>query len=39
MGRMGSLRMLHTLRQTLAREPDARGRGVHRLGTTSRSCR
>jgi diacylglycerol kinase family enzyme len=30
MGRMGPLRMLHTLRQTLAREPDARGRGVHR---------
>ena len=30
MGRMGALRMLHTLRQTLAREPDARGRGVHR---------
>ena len=27
---MGSLRMLHTLRQTLARDPDARGRGVHR---------
>jgi diacylglycerol kinase family enzyme len=30
MGRMGAVRMLHTLRQTLAREPDARGRGVHR---------
>jgi diacylglycerol kinase family enzyme len=30
MGRMGPLRMLHTLRQSLAREPDARGRGVHR---------
>jgi diacylglycerol kinase family enzyme len=30
MGRMGSLRMLRTLRQTLARDPDARGRGVHR---------
>ena len=30
MGRMGPLRMLHTIRQTLAREPDARGRGVHR---------
>jgi diacylglycerol kinase family enzyme len=30
MGRTGPLRMLHTLRQTLAREPDARGRGVHR---------
>ena len=27
---MGAVRMLHTLRQTLAREPDARGRGVHR---------
>src|SRR5215212_5936936 len=31
MGRMGPVRMLHTVRQTLAREPDARGRGVHRL--------
>jgi diacylglycerol kinase family enzyme len=30
LGRMGPLRMLHTLRQTLAREPNARGRGVHR---------
>jgi diacylglycerol kinase family enzyme len=30
MGRTGPVRMLHTLRQTLAREPDARGRGVHR---------
>ena len=30
LGRMGPVRMLHTLRQTLAREPDARGRGVHR---------
>jgi len=30
MGRMGSLRMLRTLRQTLAAEPNARGRGVHR---------
>jgi diacylglycerol kinase family enzyme len=30
MGRMGPLRMLHTLRKTLAREPDARGRGIHR---------
>jgi diacylglycerol kinase family enzyme len=30
MGRIGPLRMLHALRQTLAREPDARGRGVHR---------
>lgn len=30
MGRMGPLRMLHTLRQALAPEPDARGRGVHR---------
>ncbi|MGY1811929.1 diacylglycerol/lipid kinase family protein [Blastococcus sp. SYSU D00820] len=30
MGRMGPLRMLHTLRQVMAREPDARGRGVHR---------
>jgi diacylglycerol kinase family enzyme len=30
MGRMGPLRMLRTLRQTLARTPDARGRGVHR---------
>jgi diacylglycerol kinase family enzyme len=30
LSRMGPLRMLRTLRQTLAREPDARGRGVHR---------
>jgi diacylglycerol kinase family enzyme len=30
MGRRGPLRMLHTVRQTLLREPDARGRGVHR---------
>jgi diacylglycerol kinase family enzyme len=30
MGRMGSVRMLRTLRQTLARNADARGRGVHR---------
>src|SRR5687768_863078 len=30
MGRIGPVRMLHTLRQTLARVPDARGRGVHR---------
>jgi diacylglycerol kinase family enzyme len=30
MGRTGTVRMLHTLRQSLAREPDARGRGVHR---------
>ena len=30
LGRMGPARMLHTLRQTLAREPDPRGRGVHR---------
>ncbi|MGY1829985.1 diacylglycerol/lipid kinase family protein [Geodermatophilus sp. SYSU D01180] len=31
LGRMGVLRMLHTTRQVLARRPDARGRGVHRL--------
>jgi len=30
MGRMGPLRMLRTLRQTLASQPDAHGRGVHR---------
>ncbi len=30
LGRMGPVRMLHTLRQALAREPDPRGRGVHR---------
>ena len=30
MGAMGPLRMLRTLRQTLSRTPDARGRGVHR---------
>ena len=31
MGRIGVLRMLHHSRQVLARRPDARGRGVHRL--------
>jgi len=31
MGRMGPLRMLRTLRQTMARRPDARGAGVHRI--------
>ena len=30
LGRMGPVRMLHTLRQAFAREPDARGPGVHR---------
>jgi diacylglycerol kinase family enzyme len=30
LGRRGPVRMLNTLRQTLARVPDARGRGVHR---------
>ena len=30
MGRMGAVRMLHTLRQTLTHRPDAWGRGVHR---------
>jgi diacylglycerol kinase family enzyme len=30
MGRTGTVRMLQTLRQSLAREPAARGRGVHR---------
>jgi diacylglycerol kinase family enzyme len=30
LGRLGPLRMLNTLRQTLAAEPDARGRRVHR---------
>jgi diacylglycerol kinase family enzyme len=30
MGRMGAVRMLRTLRQAFTREPDARGRGVHR---------
>ena len=30
MGRVGVVRMLHHLRQTMAAEPDARGRGVHR---------
>jgi diacylglycerol kinase family enzyme len=30
MARMGSLRMLRTAVQTMARNPDARGRGVHR---------
>jgi diacylglycerol kinase family enzyme len=30
LGRMGPVRMLRTLSQTLARDPDARGRRVHR---------
>jgi diacylglycerol kinase family enzyme len=30
MGRLGVVRMLHHLRQTMADRPDARGRGVHR---------
>src|SRR3712207_8619995 len=30
MGRVGVVRMLHHVRQVLARRPDARGRGVHR---------
>jgi diacylglycerol kinase family enzyme len=30
MGRIGAVRMLRTLRQSLARVPDARGPGVHR---------
>jgi diacylglycerol kinase family enzyme len=30
MGRVGLVRMLHHLRQTMAARPDARGRGVHR---------
>jgi diacylglycerol kinase family enzyme len=30
MGRIGVVRMLHHLRQTMADRPDARGRGVHR---------
>jgi diacylglycerol kinase family enzyme len=30
MGRVGVLRMLHHVRQTMAARPDARGRGVHR---------
>ena len=30
MGRVGMVRMLHHLRQTMAARPDARGRGVHR---------
>jgi diacylglycerol kinase family enzyme len=30
MGRVGVVRMLHHLRQTMAAQPDARGRGVHR---------
>ena len=31
LGRMGVLRFLHHSRQVLARQPDARGRGVHRF--------
>jgi diacylglycerol kinase family enzyme len=30
MGRVGVVRMLHHLRQTMADRPDPRGRGVHR---------
>jgi diacylglycerol kinase family enzyme len=30
MGRVGAVRMLHHVRQTMADRPDARGRGVHR---------
>ena len=30
MGRLGTLRMLNSVRQTLSRTPDPRGRGVHR---------
>jgi diacylglycerol kinase family enzyme len=30
MGRVGVVRMLHHVRQTMAAQPDARGRGVHR---------
>src|SRR5687768_10478925 len=30
MGRLGTVRMLNNLRQTLARQPDPRGRAVHR---------
>ena len=30
MGRVGPLRMLHHVRQTMSARPDARGRGVHR---------
>ncbi|GAA4744750.1 diacylglycerol kinase family protein [Modestobacter marinus] len=30
MGRVGVVRMLHHVRQTMAARPDARGRGVHR---------
>ena len=30
MGRLGVMRMLHHVRQTMAARPDARGRGVHR---------
>src|SRR5215218_4893939 len=38
MGRMGAVRMLHTVRQTLARRPDARGRGVHRRHDLEELC-
>jgi diacylglycerol kinase family enzyme len=30
MGRVGVVRMVHHVRQTMAARPDARGRGVHR---------
>ena len=38
LSRMGPLRMLRTLRHTLARTPDARGRGVHRRHDLEEVC-
>jgi diacylglycerol kinase family enzyme len=38
MGRRGALRMIGTVRQTLAREPDPRGRGLHRWHDLPAAC-
>jgi hypothetical protein len=38
MGRMGVVRMLHHLRQVLAHQPDARGRGLHRRHDLPELC-
>jgi hypothetical protein len=38
MGRRGALRMLGTVRQTLARDPDPRGRGLHRRHDVAGAC-
>ena len=38
MGRIGPLRMLRTLRQTVSSTPDAHGRGVHRRHDLEELC-